>query len=45
MLSHDIMTEQAFENAIAVALSRGVCTNSLLHLIAMAYEGGVELSI
>ena len=41
----DIMTKQAFENAITVAVSMGGSTNSVLHLIAIAYEAGVELSI
>ena len=41
----DIMTKKAFENAITVAVSMGGSTNSVLHLIAMAYEAGVELSI
>ena len=41
----DIMTKKAFENAIAVVTALGGSTNSVLHLIAMAKEAGVKLSI
>ncbi len=41
----DIMTRQAFENAMAVAIALGGSTNSVLHLLAMARTAGVELSI
>jgi dihydroxy-acid dehydratase len=41
----DIMTRQAFENAMAVAIALGGSTNSVLHLVAMARTAGVELSI
>ena len=41
----DIMTRQAFENAIASVAATGGSTNSVLHLLAMAREASVPLSI
>lgn len=41
----DILTKQAFENAITVAIVLGGSTNMVLHLIAMATTIGVELSL
>lgn len=41
----DIMTKEAFENAIAVVIALGGSTNAVLHLIAMAREADVELSL
>ncbi|MDB6170133.1 MAG: dihydroxy-acid dehydratase [Verrucomicrobia bacterium] len=41
----DIMTKKAFENAITVAISLGGSTNAVLHLLAMAHEARVKLSI
>ena len=41
----DILTKQAFENAIPVAVSMGGSTNVVLHLLAIAWEAGVPLSI
>jgi len=41
----DIMTREAFENAITVVIALGGSTNAVLHLIAMAYEAGVELGL
>ncbi|MFA0759462.1 MAG: hypothetical protein NOOUEUKL_002141 [Candidatus Fervidibacter sp.] len=41
----DIMTKKAFENAIAVAAAMGGSTNLVLHLLAIAYEAGVELTL
>jgi dihydroxy-acid dehydratase len=41
----DIMTRQAFENAVAVVIALGGSTNAVLHLIAMAREAGVPLSL
>lgn len=41
----DIMTRKAFENAIAVVIALGGSTNAVLHLIAMAREADVELSL
>jgi dihydroxy-acid dehydratase len=40
----DIMTKQAFENAIAVNTAIGGSTNAPIHLIAVAKHMGVELS-
>ncbi len=41
----DIMTREAFENAIRVVLAMGGSTNAALHLIAMAHETQVELTL
>ncbi|WP_048306268.1 dihydroxy-acid dehydratase [Halomonas sp. PR-M31] len=41
----DIMTREAFENAITVVISLGGSTNAVLHLIAMANAVGVELTL
>ncbi len=41
----DILTRQAFENAIAVDMGVGGSTNTVLHLPAIAYEAGVELPL
>jgi dihydroxy-acid dehydratase len=41
----DIMTRQAFENAITVTITLGGSTNAVLHLLAIAREGGVELEL
>ena len=41
----DIMTKSAFENAIAVVIALGGSTNAVLHLIAMAREADVDLSL
>ncbi|MCF7941384.1 MAG: dihydroxy-acid dehydratase [Spirochaetia bacterium] len=41
----DIMTEQAFMNALTVDMALGCSTNSMLHLPAIAHEAGVALSI
>ena len=40
-----IMTRNAFENAIRVALAVGGSTNAVLHLLALAAEAGVGLDI
>ena len=39
----DILTEAAFENAIAVDMGIGGSTNTVLHLTAIAHEAGIEL--
>ena len=39
----DILTQQAFNNAIAVDMGIGGSSNSVLHLTAIAYEAGIEL--
>jgi dihydroxy-acid dehydratase len=41
----DILTREAFENAIASVAASGGSTNAVLHLLAIAREGGVELEI
>jgi len=41
----DIMTREAFENAITVVMALGGSTNAVLHLLAMAYSAGVVLKI
>jgi dihydroxy-acid dehydratase len=40
-----IMTKEAFENAIAVVMALGGSTNAVLHLMAIAHEARVELSL
>jgi dihydroxy-acid dehydratase len=45
ILPRDILTRRAFENAIAVVTALGGSTNAVLHLLAIAYEAGVKLSI
>jgi dihydroxy-acid dehydratase len=40
-----IMTKEAFENAIAVGMALGGSTNLVLHLLAIAFEAGVELEL
>jgi dihydroxy-acid dehydratase len=41
----NILTREAFENAIASVAATGGSTNSVLHLLAIAYEAGVGLSL
>lgn len=41
----DIMTKEAFQNAIAVDMMLGCSTNTTLHLPAIAGEAGIELSL
>ncbi len=41
----DIMTKEAFENAIAVVMSLGGSTNAVLHLLAIANEARVDLEL
>jgi dihydroxy-acid dehydratase len=41
----DILTRDSFENAIAVVAGMGGSTNAVLHLLAIAYEAGVKLSL
>jgi dihydroxy-acid dehydratase len=40
-----IMTKEAFENAIAVTMALGGSTNAVLHLLAIAFEARVELEL
>ncbi|WP_326910804.1 dihydroxy-acid dehydratase [Sedimentibacter sp. MB31-C6] len=41
----DIMTKDAFMNALTVDMALGCSTNSMLHLPAIAYEAGVDLNL
>jgi len=41
----DILTEKAFENALAVDMALGCSTNSVLHLPAIANELGIEINL
>ncbi|MBB5632590.1 dihydroxy-acid dehydratase [Cryobacterium mesophilum] len=43
--ARDILTKKAFENAIAVAMAFGGSTNVVLHLLAIAREADVELTL
>jgi dihydroxy-acid dehydratase len=43
--ARQILTKPAFENAIAVAMALGGSTNVVLHLLAMAFEARVELTL
>ena len=41
----DIMTKEAFINALTMDMALGCSTNSMLHLPAIAYEAGVDLNV
>ncbi|MEO8316651.1 MAG: dihydroxy-acid dehydratase, partial [Pseudomonadota bacterium] len=41
----DILTRTAFENAITVTIALAGSTNAVLHLLAIAYEAGVKLTL
>ncbi|HEU5143543.1 MAG TPA: dihydroxy-acid dehydratase, partial [Dermatophilaceae bacterium] len=43
--ARDIMTKEAFENAIAVVMAFGGSTNAVLHLLAIAHEANVDLTM
>ena len=43
--ARDILTREAFENAIRVVLAMGGSTNAVLHLLAIAHEADVDLEI
>jgi dihydroxy-acid dehydratase len=43
--ARDILTREAFENAIAVVMALGGSTNAVLHLLAIADEAGVSLTL
>jgi dihydroxy-acid dehydratase len=43
--ARQIMTKKAFENAITVVMALGGSTNAVLHLMAMAHEAQVDLSL
>ena len=41
----DIMTKEAFQNALTVDMALGCSTNSMLHLPAIAHECGIEIDL
>jgi len=41
----DVMTEDAFRNALVIDMALGCSTNSMLHLPAIAHEAGIELNL
>ncbi|MCW2742811.1 MAG: ilvD, partial [Blastococcus sp.] len=43
--ARDIMTKKAFENAITVVMALGGSTNAVLHLLAIAHEADVDLTL
>src|SRR4029079_481280 len=43
--ARDILTKDAFENAIAVVMAFGGSTNAVLHLLAIAWEANVKLTL
>ena len=43
--ARQVMTREAFENAITVVMALGGSTNAVLHLLAMAREADVDLTI
>jgi dihydroxy-acid dehydratase len=45
ILPDQLLTREAFENAIAVVMAIGGSTNAVLHLLAIAHSSGVPLSI
>ncbi|HHC07397.1 MAG TPA: dihydroxy-acid dehydratase [Actinobacteria bacterium] len=45
ILPRDIMTREAFENAITTVMALGGSTNAVLHLMAIAHEAGVDLTL
>ena len=45
ILPKDILTRQAFENAITIVTALGGSTNAVLHLLAMAHAAGIKLKL
>jgi dihydroxy-acid dehydratase len=43
--ARSVMTRKAFENALTVAWALGGSTNAVLHLLALAHEAGVKLTL
>ncbi|MBQ5418448.1 MAG: dihydroxy-acid dehydratase, partial [Oscillospiraceae bacterium] len=41
----DIMTKEAFENALAVDMALGCSTNTMLHIPAIAHECGIDINL
>ena len=45
VLPRSIATKKAFENAMALDIAMGGSTNTVLHILAAAYEGGVDFTM
>jgi len=45
LLPRDILTNEAFENALTTDMALGCSTNSVLHLTAIAYEAGIKIDL
>ncbi len=45
IVARDILTKKAFENAITVVMALGGSTNAVLHLLAIAHEADVDLTL
>ncbi|MFN7102384.1 MAG: dihydroxy-acid dehydratase [Pseudorhizobium sp.] len=45
VLPRSIATKEAFENAMALDIAMGGSTNTVLHILAAAYEGGVDFNL
>ncbi|MDP2939224.1 MAG: dihydroxy-acid dehydratase [Candidatus Omnitrophota bacterium] len=45
ILPHTILTKKAFENAITMDMALGGSTNTVLHLLAIAHEAGIDLPL
>ena len=45
VLPRNIATKEAFENAISLDIAMGGLTNTVLHILAAAYEGGVDFGM
>src|SRR3989338_10470593 len=43
--AREIMTRESFENAITLVMALGGSTNAVLHLLALAYEAKVKLTL
>ncbi|NCV76259.1 MAG: dihydroxy-acid dehydratase [Actinobacteria bacterium] len=43
--TRDILTKEAFENAITIVMALGGSTNAVLHLLALAHEARVDLTL
>ncbi|WIG16966.1 dihydroxy-acid dehydratase [Kocuria rosea] len=43
--ARDVLTKEAFENAVTVLMALGGSTNAVLHLLAIAHESEVELTL
>ena len=43
--ARDILTKQAFENAITILMALGGSTNAVLHLMALAHEADIDLEL